>query len=388
LVLNSLKALSFIFRALVFCYNDLLKTETKYMRKAINLAKKGAGWVNPNPMVGAVLVKDGRIIGEGYHEFFGGPHAEVNAINSATESVDGATLYVTLEPCTHHGKTPPCAPLLREKEITRIVIGISDPNPEVNGKGIQYLLSEGIVVETGVLEKEITRMNEAFIKFTTTGTPFCILKTAMTLDGKIATVSNASKWISGEQSRKYVHELRQQVSGLMVGVDTVIYDDPLLNTRRSNKKSKDPLKIITDTRCRIPMESKALTCNPQLTILATTDLADKTKLKEIERLGCQIIICPVKDDKVDLAFLVQSLGIMGIDSILIEGGSMLAYSALTEQIVDKVTNFISPKILGGKLAPTPVGGEGIGMMNDAIQVLDWKIRKIGEDFLIEGYIKN
>jgi diaminohydroxyphosphoribosylaminopyrimidine deaminase/5-amino-6-(5-phosphoribosylamino)uracil reductase len=339
-------------------------------------------------MVGAVLVKDGRIIGEGYHEYFGGPHAEVNAITHAREIVEGASLYVTLEPCTHHGKTPPCSPLIAETGISRVVIGMSDPNPEVNGKGIEYLSSKGISVETGLLGDEIRQMNEIFIKFVTTRIPFCILKTAMTLDGKIATVTNASRWISGEKSRRYVHELRQKVSGLMVGVDTVIYDDPLLNTRRRNKKSKDPLKIIVDTRCRIPLESKVLANDPQLTILATTGLSDKSKRKEIERLGAQTIICPLKNDKVDLAFLVYSLGIIGVDSILIEGGSMLAFSALAEQIVDKVTSFISPKILGGKLAPTPVGGEGIDKMNDAIKIADWKMRKIGEDILIEGYIVN
>jgi diaminohydroxyphosphoribosylaminopyrimidine deaminase / 5-amino-6-(5-phosphoribosylamino)uracil reductase len=364
-----------------------MMTDSEYMRKAISLAKKGAGWVNPNPMVGALIVKEGRIIGKGWHEFFGGAHAEVNAINNATEPVAGATLYVTLEPCIHHGKTPPCAPFVREKGISRVVIGMTDPNPEVNGKGAKYLKSEGILVETGILENEIARMNEIFVKFVTTQTPFCILKTAMTLDGKIATVSNASRWISGEKSRQYVHELRQRVSGLMVGVDTVIYDDPLLNTRRRNKKSKDPLKIIPDTRCRIPLGSRILAFNPQLTILATTELADRSKLKEIERLGAQTIICPLKNNKVDLEYLVHSLGLMGIDSILIEGGSMLAFSALTEKIVDKVTSFISPKILGGKLAPTPVGGEGIGSMGNAIQIAGWTIKKSGEDVLIEGYVR-
>lgn len=357
------------------------------MRKAMGLAKKGLGWVNPNPMVGAVLVKDGKIIGEGYHEYFGGQHAEVNAINNSRESVEGATLYVTLEPCTHHGKTPPCAPFIVEKGIRSVVIGMADPNPKMKGTGIDFLSSKGIVVQSGVLKDEISRINEVFIKFITTGIPFCILKTAMTLDGKIATITNASRWISGEQSRKYVHELRQQVSGLLIGVDTVIYDDPLLNARRGKKKSKDPLKIIADTRCRIPLESKVLTHNPQLTILATTELADKSKLREISRLGAQTMICPVKNNKVDLAFLVHSLGIMGIDSILIEGGSTLAFSALTDRIVDKVTSFISPKILGGKMSPTPVGGEGIKKMNQAIQVSDWKIRRSGEDILIEGYIR-
>ena len=358
------------------------------MRKAMGLAKKGLGWVNPNPMVGAVLVKDGRIIGKGYHEYFGGPHAEVNAINNSSESVEGATLYVTLEPCTHQGKTPPCAPLIMEKGIGRVVIGMADPNPKVKGKGIDFLLSKGIVVQSGLLEDEISRINEIFLNYITTSIPFTILKTAMTLDGKIATITNASRWISGEQSRKYVHELRQKVSGLLIGVDAVIYDDPLLNVRRGKKKSKDPLKIVADTRCRIPLESKALTQNPQLTILATTELAEKSKLQEIRRLGAQTMICPVKNNKVDLVFLVHSLGVMGIDSILIEGGSTLAFSALTDGIVDKVVSFISPKILGGKMSPTPVGGKGIEKMNQAIQVSDWKIKRSGEDILIEGYIRN
>lgn len=286
---------------------------------AVLLAKKGAGWVNPNPMVGAVLVKNGRIIGKGYHMFFGGPHAEINAINDAKEPVEGATLYVTLEPCTHYGKTPPCAPEIVKKGIRKVVIGISDPNPKVKGTGIEYLLSQGISVRVGLLEDEISRMNEVFIKFIQTGIPFCTLKTAMTLDGKIATITNASRWISGEKSRKYVHELRQQASGVLIGVDTIIYDNPLLNTRRGKKKSKNPLKIIADTRCRIPLESKVLTHNPQLTILATTEAADKSKLLEINRLGAQTLICPVKNNKVDLACLMKSLGTMGIDSILMEG---------------------------------------------------------------------
>ena len=365
-----------------------MTTDEKYMRIAVALARKGAGWVNPNPMVGAVLVKDGRIIGRGYHQFFGGSHAEINAIKNTTESVAGATLYVTLEPCNHQGKTPPCAPLIVEKGIHTVIIGMNDPNPLVNGSGIEYFLSKGIAVRTGVLEIEISQMNEAFRKFIQTGIPFCNLKTAMTLDGKIATITNASRWISGEKSRRYVHELRQQSSGLMVGVDTIIYDDPLLNTRRGRRKSKDPLRIIADTRCRIPLTSKVLTHDPQLTIVATTAMAEKSRIREIERLGAQTLICPVKNNMVDLVFLVKSLGMMGIDSVLIEGGSTLAFTAITEGIVDKVTSFISPKILGGKLAPTPIGGEGIPGMNDAVAVSDWKFRRMGEDILVEGYFKN
>jgi diaminohydroxyphosphoribosylaminopyrimidine deaminase / 5-amino-6-(5-phosphoribosylamino)uracil reductase len=364
-----------------------MNDDRKYMSRAIALARRGAGWVNPNPMVGCVIVKDGRIIGEGWHEYFGGAHAEVNAFIASAEPVEGATLYVTLEPCSYHGKTPPCSPLIVEKGIRRVVIGMKDPNPKVNGKGIRHLKSAGIEVKAGVLEDRISTMNESFTKFITTGKPFCTLKTAMTLDGKIATVSNASKWISCEKSRRFVHELRQQAGGILVGVDTVIFDDPLLNARRRKKKSKDPLKIIADTHGRIPLNTRVMTVNPQLTIVATTELSDKGKLKEIERLGVQVILCPMKEERVDLEFLMASLGIMGIDSILIEGGSTLAFSAFSAGIIDKVISFISPKILGGKMAPTPVGGKGIEMMDDAIRIRDWTFRKCGEDFLVEGYIK-
>jgi diaminohydroxyphosphoribosylaminopyrimidine deaminase / 5-amino-6-(5-phosphoribosylamino)uracil reductase len=380
-----IKALNFFFRAFLFC-DDEMNEELKYMRRAISLAKKGVGWVNPNPLVGAVLVKDNRIIGEGYHEFFGGPHAEVNAISNASEPVEGSALFVTLEPCTHQGKTPPCVPQIVEKGIQKVVIGIPDPNPEVHGKGIEYLSSRGIEVRTGVLRDEISRMNEVFIKYITTKKPFCILKTAMSLDGKTATVTGESKWISGEKSRRFVHDLRHMVRGLLVGVDTVIHDDPVLNTRRKGTKSRDPLKIIADTYGRIPLESRVLTSNPQLTILATTELAPGSKIREVERLGAQTIICPLKREKPDLAFLFRSLGNMGVDSILVESGGTLAFSVLSEELVDKVITFVSPKFLGGKLAPTPLGGAGIEKISDAIKLKEWNVRKYGEDFLIEGYI--
>jgi diaminohydroxyphosphoribosylaminopyrimidine deaminase / 5-amino-6-(5-phosphoribosylamino)uracil reductase len=337
-------------------------------------------------MVGAVLVKDGDIIGEGFHKFFGGPHAEVNAIWAASsEAVSGSTLYVTLEPCVHEGKTPPCVNLIVEKKISRVVIGMTDPNPLVNGKGIGFLKSAGIRVETGLMEKEIRQMNEVFIKYIKTNRPFVVLKTAMTLDGKIATVSNASRWITGETSRNMVHRLRHHLSAIMVGSDTVRFDDPILNIRLKGTW-KNPLKVIADTRCRIPLEAKVLTNDPQLAIIATTKLADPAKVKQLERLGVHVLICPVKDGKVDLGFVVHSLGSMGIDSIMIEGGSTLAFSALKEGVVDKVISFIAPKILGGVKAPTAVGGTGIASMEDAINLKNLKIRKAGDDLMVEGWI--
>jgi diaminohydroxyphosphoribosylaminopyrimidine deaminase/5-amino-6-(5-phosphoribosylamino)uracil reductase len=358
-----------------------------YLRRAITLAKKGMGWVNPNPMVGAVIVKKGRIIGEGYHAYFGGPHAEINAIENASENVKDATLYVTMEPCSHQGKTPPCTEPIINKGIHRVVAAMMDPNPLVNGNGLKILAGAGIEVKSGIEEAVVLKMNEQFVKYIVTGLPFCTLKTAMTLDGKIATVENASKWISCDNSRRYVHELRQKYSAIMVGINTILFDDPLLNTRRMRKKSKDPLKVIVDTTGKIPLEVNVLKMNPQLVIIAATDKISITKKKDLERLGAQVIICPAKEGKVDLGYLMVSLGKMGIDSVMLEGGSTIAFSALMNGIVDKVISFIAPKIIGGAGAPSPVGGTGMLRMDDAIGVKEWKYRKIGSDILIEGYIR-
>jgi diaminohydroxyphosphoribosylaminopyrimidine deaminase/5-amino-6-(5-phosphoribosylamino)uracil reductase len=365
-----------------------MEEDRKYIRRTISLAKRGMGWVNPNPLVGAVIVKNGRIIGQGYHAYFGGAHAEINAIENATENVKGATLYVTMEPCSHFGKTPPCTDALIASGIRKVVVGMQDPNPLVNGNGVKILEAAGIKVITGVEEKLILKMNERFIKFITTEKPFCTLKTAMTLDGKIATVENASRWISCEDSRKQVHELRQEYSAVMVGINTVLFDDPMLNTRRTRKKSKDPLKIIVDSSGKISPESKVLQMNPQLSIIATTDKMKVNKKRDLERLGAQVIICPQKEGKVDLGYLMFSLGKMGIDSVLLEGGSTIAFSALMSGIVNKVVSFIAPKIIGGADAPSPVGGEGLLKMEDAIAVNNWNYRKMGTDVMIEGYIRN
>ena len=358
----------------------------KYMSRAVTIAQRGKGWVNPNPLVGAVLVKGGRIIGEGYHEYFGGPHAVVNAIRNAKEDVAGSTLVVTLEPCSHHGKTPPCTDLILDHKIRNVVIGVLDPNPTENGRGKKILEDHGVEVTSGFLEERIREMNEPFFKFIRSGKPFCVLKTAMTLDGKIATVAKESHWISGKESGKYIHELRQQLSAIMVGINTVLIDDPSLNTRRNGKRNRNPLKVIVDTMARIPLDSKVLANDPQLALIATTSRADSAKLKMLERSGAQVLVCPVKNDHVDISFLANSLGTMGIDSILLEGGSTLAFSALSEGIVDKVISFIAPKIVGGKDALSPVGGDGIRQLSDAIMLHDIAVKRIGKDIMIRGYI--
>jgi diaminohydroxyphosphoribosylaminopyrimidine deaminase/5-amino-6-(5-phosphoribosylamino)uracil reductase len=358
------------------------------MTRALELAKLGVGYTNPNPLVGAVIVKDGKIIGEGYHKKYGDAHAEVNAFNNAKEDVTGATMYVTLEPCSHFGKTPPCAQAIVKKGIKKVIVAMEDPNPLVAGRGIHILKDHGIEVTTGVMKQEAKKLNEIFIKFITTGLPFCTLKTAMTLDGKIAAYTGDSRWITNEDSRKYVHEMRHKFSSIMVGIGTVIADDPFLTTRLDTTDGKNPIRIVVDTKGNIPLDAKILKINDHTkTIIATTEAIHKEKLKYIKELGADVIITPLKNNKVDLPYLMKSLGDLKIDSVLLEGGSTLNYTALEEGIVDKVTSFIAPKIIGGSSSKTPVGGKGIPYMKDAIDLKDINVFKFKEDVMIEAYIR-
>ncbi|MHC1681999.1 MAG: bifunctional diaminohydroxyphosphoribosylaminopyrimidine deaminase/5-amino-6-(5-phosphoribosylamino)uracil reductase RibD [Clostridiaceae bacterium] len=356
-----------------------------YMQRAIDLAVKGEGSVNPNPLVGAIIVKDNKILGEGYHEKYGEGHAEVNAFKNATEDVEGATMYVTLEPCSHYGKTPPCARKIVEKKIKRVVIGATDPNPLVAGNGIKILKENGIEVTTGVLEKECTDLNYIFNKFIVIKKPFVIMKTAMTLDGKIATTTGDSMWITGEESRKYVHKIRNKVAAIMVGIGTVLKDNPELTCRIEN--GVNPIRIIVDSNGRIPLEAKVINLKDSSgTIIATTNAIDLEKEKALKAKGVRIIKTQGKNNRVDLNELMIKLGELKIDSILLEGGSQLNFSALEAGIVDKVQAFIAPKIIGGENAKTPVGGEGIKLINDAIYLDDIDIKRFGKDILIEGNI--
>lgn len=361
--------------------------DIKYMERALKLAEKGAGYTNPNPLVGAVIVKDGRIIGEGYHKLYGSHHAEINAFRNASQDVRGAAMYVTLEPCSHYGKTPPCAKAIVEKGIKKVVVALKDPNPEVSGRGIKILQDNGIEVVTGVLEDESRRLNEIFIKYITTKLPFCILKTAMTLDGKIAARTGDSKWITNQESRRYVHKLRHRVSGIMVGVETVIKDNPLLNTRLDEENGSDPIRIVADTNARTPVESKILNNQSNArTIIATTELAPKERIKKLKSRGAEIIITPMCKNRVDLKYLMKELGERKIDSVLLEGGSELNYSALEAEIIDKVNAFIAPKFIGGRESKTPVGGLGRPFMKEAIMLKDIDVYRFGDDIMLEGYM--
>ncbi len=363
------------------------KIDEMYMERALALAAKGRGTTTPNPMVGAVIVKDGRIIGEGYHIRAGEGHAEVNAFKNATEDVTGATMYVTLEPCSHYGKTPPCADKIVEKKIGRVVVGALDPNPLVAGRGIGKIRNAGIPVITGILAEKSAALNEVFMKYIVTKRPFVVLKAAMSLDGKIATAEGESQWISSEASREEVHRLRHELTGIMAGIGTVLADDPMLNCRIPG--GKQPIRIIVDSHLQIPENSKLVSSAKEYPlIVATVENSDAVKKERLEACGAQIVEVPADPDgHVDLNILMERLGEMKIDSILLEGGGRLAEGALQAGIVDKVQFYIAPMLIGGENAKTPVEGRGISALSKAWHISDWKAETIGNDIKITGYIK-
>lgn len=355
-------------------------TDQDYMRRAIELAKKGIGAVNPNPLVGAVIVKDGRIIAEGYHARYGELHAERNAIAVLTESAEGATIYVTLEPCCHYGKQPPCTEAILENKIARVVIGSRDPNPMVSGKGAQMLREAGVIVEEDFLREECDAINDVFFHYITTKTPYVVMKYAMTADGKIATKTGASKWITGEEARMRVQKLRYTYVGIMAGIGTVLLDDPMLTVRIEGKRS--PIRIICDSNLRIPLDCNICkTASDYKTIVAYAK-EDRDKINKLNALNVETVFCPGEDGTVDLIRLMQILGEQGIDSVLIEGGGTLNESALKAGIVKEVFAFVAPKIFGGREAKSPVCGVGVDTPDESylLQVKD--MEQIGDDLLI------
>lgn len=354
------------------------------MRRAIRLAKKGKGRTSPNPMVGALLVKEGRVIAEGYHHKAGEAHAEIIAIQSAGSDANGATLYVNLEPCVHYGRTPPCTPSIIKSGVRRVVVGMEDPNPLVRGKGLEELRKAGIEVSSGVLERESQRLNEAFCKYIIKREPFVILKVASTLNGKIATRDGESKWITGEASRNYVQKLRSEVDGIVVGVDTIIKDDPLLTVRI--KSGGNPFRIVLDSSLRIPEDARVIENSPSRTIIVTTELADKEKMERLKERGVKILTASTKDGKVDLRDLLSKLGKLEMISILVEGGSKVNGSFLDEGLIDKILLFFAPKIIGDREAKGIFYGRRISALSEALNLRDLKMMRVGEDILIEAYI--
>lgn len=355
-----------------------------FMQRALELARFGWGTVNPNPLVGAVVVKDGRVVGEGYHKKAGQPHAEVMALKQAGEQAAGATMYVTLEPCSHFGRTPPCAEAVIKAGIKEVIIAMEDPNPRVSGRGIAMLKQAGINVIVGVMENEAKRLNEVFIKYITSDMPFVIWKCAMTIDGKVATATGDSKWITNEISRGYVHWWRYRVSAILAGIGTVLADDPMLTVRLPEVAvEKQPVRIIADSLARIPLNAKVLNMEEGKSIIAVSKAAGHERVKALIEKGADVIVTEGVD-KIDLKSLMKELHNREIDSVLIEGGPTLAGNAIKNNIVDKAMVFIAPKLVGGS-AISALEGEGAKQMQDVKVLKDIMTKRFKDDVLIEGY---
>ncbi len=358
-------------------------SDVLFMRMALRLARRGEGAVNPNPVAGAVVVQGERVVGKGYHRVFGGPHAEVEALDQAGALARGATLYVTLEPCPHHGKTPPCTERILEAGIARVVFACEDPNPLVRGKGLARLRDAGVEVAHGVLAAEARRQNEIFFKFITTGLPFVTLKLAMSLDGRIATRTGDSKWITGESSRKQVHRLRRKHSAVLVGARTVLADDPQLTVR--HVRGRNPIRFVLDGKGEVPLQATLFSL-PGRTIVATATMPPH-KEEALASLGVEVWRVPGRGERVDLGALLRRLGEAAIDSLLVEGGSETAAAFLEAQLVDRVSFFVGPVILGGRTAVGAVGGLGAATLADGIRLCATESRRFGEDFLYTGLVE-
>ncbi|MGW6302154.1 bifunctional diaminohydroxyphosphoribosylaminopyrimidine deaminase/5-amino-6-(5-phosphoribosylamino)uracil reductase RibD [Peribacillus butanolivorans] len=364
-----------------------MNNDQYYMKLALDLAASAKGKTNPNPVVGAVIVKDGVIAGTGIHRKAGEPHAEVHAFKMAGDYAENATLYVTLEPCSHYGKTPPCANLVKESGVRRVVVATQDPNPEVAGRGISILRDAGIEVEVGVLEKEAQRLNERFIHNMITNRPFVISKYAMTLDGKLATHTGHSKWITGEESRHSVHLLRDEVDAILIGIGTVLADNPSLTTRLPEGGGKNPIRIILDSELRVPLDANVVQVSDAKTVIVTQENASVDKIAALSEKGIEFIIVPKTDAGLDLRILMEELYKKGITDILLEGGSEVNASFLRAGLIDKYLIYVAPKLLGGRNSLTPFSGINVDTMDEAMDVSISSVDMSGEDICIIAYPK-
>lgn len=360
--------------------------DSDYMAMALELAGQGAGRVSPNPMVGAVVVREHRVVGQGFHQAAGGPHAEVFALEAAGAEATGATLYVTLEPCNHYGRTPPCTEAILKAGIKRVVVAMADPNPDVRGGGIAWLQSRGIEVVCGVREAEARTLNEIFITFIRTKRPFVVLKMAATLDGRIATRTGDARWVTGEAARARVHRLRHAMDAIMVGIGTIGADDPQLTTRLEEGEGADPVRIVLDTRLRMSKRARVLSRSSSApTYVVCGPQAGDMDRRRLLAGGAHILDAPLKKGQIDLCALMTQLGGMGITSLLIEGGAGLAGSALAADIVDKVIFFYAPKILGSDDGVPMCRGQGPAFMKEALALRDLTVSRVGEDIMVQGY---
>lgn len=363
-----------------------MDSDERFMKKVISLAKKGLGSTFPNPVVGALLVKDGRIMSSGYHKKAGMKHAEVDALSKVGEGARGSTMYVNLEPCNHYGRTPPCTKAIVESGVSRVVVGIKDPNKGVTGGGCEFLQSKGVDIRCGVLEEECSTLNEVYIKNVVEGKVFVAVKVAMTLDGWIATKKGDSKWITNQKSRRFVHRLRGQSGAILVGVDTVIADNPKLTPYMIKKSVSQPFRIVVDTHLRTPLSSNVFNSETaHLTIIASGSNVDKAKIKRIENLGARVIQCELKNGQVDVLDLFDRLSTIPIGSVLVEGGARIYNSIMRGDVADKFYLFFAPKILGGGDGIPFMRGKGYDMVKESYQLRFKKVRIFDGDIMIEAY---
>ena len=358
------------------------------MTRALELAALARGRTAPNPMVGAVLVSGDTVVGEGFHARAGEPHAEAVALAAAGPAARGADLYVTLEPCAHHGRTPPCADAIIEAGVARVFAAMRDPNPKVDGQGIARLKAAGVAVKVGLLGVEAARLNEVYCKNVTSSLPQVTLKIGMSLDGKTATRTGDARWITSEASRRRVHEMRNEVDAVLVGIGTILADDPDLTTRLPGTDCRHPDRVVIDSHLRIPSRSRVLAHrNRGRTILVVGPHAPEPRVREMRALGAEVIVVDGGERRVDLRLVLERLFALGITSVLIEGGSEIAASSLEAGIVDKLVFFIAPLLIGGREAPPVIGGRGVGPLADAARLHDVRWSAVGDDLMVEGYVR-
>ena len=356
-------------------------TEEQYMRRAIELAARGAGWTAPNPMVGAVIVRDGRILAEGYHHRFGDLHAERDAISSLTESAEGATIYVTLEPCCHHGHQPPCTEAIVENKIARVVIGSRDPNPLVAGKGVAFLREHGVEVVEDYLRAECDALNPDFFYYITKRMPYVVMKYAMTLDGKIASRTGASKWITGEVAREHVHRTRGRYAAILAGIGTVLADDPMLNCRVPG--AHQPTRIVVDSNLRIPMDCNIVRSAEEYPTIVATVSVDADKRRALTDAGIEVVVTKASNGRVDLRDLLEQLAAKQISSVFVEGGGEIHESFLQSGCVNHVMAYVAPMLMGGRDAKSPIEGLGAENPQGATRLCNRRVTELGEDLLLE-----
>ena len=358
----------------------------RYMRLALHLARTAEGHTAPNPMVGAVLVKTGRVLGRGFHRRAGSPHAEVEALSQAGRRARGATLYVTLEPCNHYGRTPPCCDAIIRAGIAQVVIAARDPNPITNGRGLAKLRRTGIRVMSGVLEEEAQRLNEPFRKAMVARLPWVVAKVGQSLDGKIATAAGESRWITSPAARRLGHQWRRRVDAIVVGIRTILQDNPRLTVRRGPPRLGRPVKVVVDSRLRMPVRARCLSARPSAPTIIATTTRRSARRTLLERRGADVLVLPSQKGRVPLRPLFHALAQRGLQSVLIEGGGEVLASAFAERLVDRIVWFIAPALIGGRSSPSSIGGEGVGRLAQAIRLADMTVRRVGPDLCVEARV--